>query len=59
VAFLLAGQDEIIPARLGRELHDGYGGPRRLWVQEAATHNTLEFEPSSPWWEAVSAFLTE
>lgn len=59
VAFLLAGRDEIIPARLGRELHDGYGGPKRLWVQEAASHNTLEFEPSSPWWEAVSAFLTE
>src|SRR5690606_26402997 len=33
LAVLLAGRDEIIPAALGRKLHDGYDGPKQLWVQ--------------------------
>lgn len=56
-AFLLAGRDEIIPAPLGRELYDHYAGPKQLWVQEEATHNTLDYHPGSGWWEEVTAFL--
>ena len=33
VAVLLAGRDEVIPARFGRELFDSYSGSKRLWIQ--------------------------
>lgn len=58
VAFLLAGRDEIIPLRLGRRLHDGYGGPKRLWIQNDATHNTVDYSPEQTWWSEVTRFLS-
>ena len=57
LAILLAGQDEIIPADIGQRLFDAYDGPKRLWVQEAATHNTLDYSPDLRWWEDVTEFL--
>jgi uncharacterized protein len=57
VAVLLAGRDEVVPATLGRALYDSYGGPKRLWVQEASTHNTLSFDPRARWWREVVDFL--
>lgn len=35
-AFLLAGQDEVIPPALGQRLHAGYGGPDLLTGWSAA-----------------------
>lgn len=58
VAFLLAGQDEIVPVRLGKALYDGYPGKKALWVQEHRGHNTLEYAPEAPWWRQVSDFLS-
>lgn len=55
VAFVTAGQDEIVPVDLGRELHRGYSGPKRLWEQPEAGHNTLHFGRS--WWAPVFQFL--
>ncbi len=57
VAFLLAGRDEVVPTLLGRELHDKYAGPKHLWIQEDAGHNTLDHDPANPWWDEVSDFL--
>lgn len=57
VAVLLAGRDEVIPARLGQRLFDGYAGPKRLWVQEAATHNTLDYDRHAEWWHEVAGFF--
>jgi len=59
VAVLIAGQDEVIPAELGRRLHDGYAGPKRLWEQPAARHNGLDYRPGAAWWQEVSAFLIQ
>ena len=39
VAFVLAGRDEIIPPDLGRQLYQGYAGPKRLWEQNDAGHH--------------------
>lgn len=55
VAFVTAGQDEIVPVDLGRELHRGYSGPKRLWEQPEAGHNTLHF--GRTWWAPVFQFL--
>lgn len=59
VAFLVAGRDEIVPPLLARELHDSYDGPKKLRIQEAAGHNTLDYSPAAPWWHEVSEFLVD
>ena len=38
---MLGGKDEVIPSEPGRRLFDGYGGPKKLWFQAAATHDDL------------------
>ena len=57
VAFLVAGNDEIVPAELGRKLHSDYRGPKLLREQAGAGHNTLNFDPSASWWREVANFL--
>lgn len=57
VAFLVAGRDEVIPARLGLALHEGYAGPKRLWVQPEQGHNTLDYSPRNAWWREVAEFM--
>ncbi len=55
VNILLAGSDEVIPADLGRKLHDGYAGPKRLQVIEGARHNDIAEQPPE-WWREVFSF---
>jgi pimeloyl-ACP methyl ester carboxylesterase len=58
VAVVLAGKDEVVPAALGRRLYDTCIGRKRLWVQDAATHNTIDYSPRARWWREASDFLT-
>jgi hypothetical protein len=58
VGVLLAGQDRVVPTDLGRDLYEGYRGPKRLWIQEEAGHNNLDYHPDSPFWEELTSFLT-
>ena len=55
VSVLLASADEVIPSDLGRKLHDGYAGPKRLQVIEGAHHNDIA-EQSPAWWKDVFSF---
>ena len=57
VAFLLAGDDEVVPTSLGQQLHDNYKGRKWLRVIPGAGHNTLPLHPAAEWWGEVSAFL--
>ncbi len=57
VAFLLAGQDEVVFTDLGRALHQAYPGPKRLWEEPGASHNTLRYDPADPRWTEVWTFL--
>lgn len=57
VAFLLAGDDEVVPKELGRRLHDHYQGPRWLREIPGAGHNTLPMYPGEAWWREVADFL--
>lgn len=57
VAVVLAGDDRIIPAAIGKQLYGAYGGPRRLWTQPGAGHNTLDLNPQNPMWKEIGDFL--
>lgn len=57
VAFLVAGADEIVFADLGRALHDATPGPKRLWVDEGASHNGIDWDPALPRFREMLAFV--
>ena len=57
VAMLIAGQDEVVTAAQGRLLYQSYEGPKHLWTDPDAGHNTVDFSASAPWWKEVSDFL--
>jgi pimeloyl-ACP methyl ester carboxylesterase len=57
VAVVLAEDDRIIPAAIGKKLYDAYEGPRRLWTQPGAGHNTLDLNPQNPMWKEMGEFL--
>jgi pimeloyl-ACP methyl ester carboxylesterase len=57
VAIMLAEEDEVVPFRFGKRLHDGYDGPKKLWVQSGRSHNTLDYSSAHPWWHEVQRFL--
>lgn len=57
VFFLLTEEDEVIPAELGRELHDRYDGPKRLHVVEGAGHNTILSRMTKERWREIVEFL--
>ena len=57
VAFLVAGRDSIVFPDLGEALYRDYPGPKRLWVDGPADHNTLDYDPSLPRWAEMLGFL--
>lgn len=59
VAFLIAARDRIIPAALGEKLYRNYDGPRHLWIQSEADHNTLDLSPDNAMWKEIGDFLLD
>lgn len=60
LAVLTAGQDRVVPARLGRRLYESAAALRKHWMQQpGADHNTLDLSLGSDVWTAVSAFWME
>jgi hypothetical protein len=57
VAFLVAGRDEVTFTDLGLALHAARAGPKWLWVEERAGHNTLPYDPSDPRWRELVEFV--
>lgn len=53
VAVLLAGRDAIIPMELGRDLYDGYSGPKKLWIEADLGHNDLHMPRDGTWRDVV------
>ncbi len=56
VAILLAGNDYIVPTRFGQALFDGYQGPKKIWIQPDAGHNSLDFAPELKMWREIEQF---
>lgn len=57
VGVLIAGEDSVVPAALGHTLYEGLTQAKRLWVQESAGHNSLDFSPHRSWWKELTEFL--
>lgn len=57
VAITVAGDDAIVPAKLGYKLHDGLQGAKRLWVIPGAGHNDWPTQADSRWWGEVVDYL--
>ena len=55
VAVLVAARDELVPNQFGRRLYDAYPGPKKLWEDADATHNSL-IGQSHEWWAELAAF---
>ena len=58
VQFVVAENDEVIPAKFGLRLHDGYSGPKSLQVVKGAHHNDVAAQ-SSEWWKNIFLFWQE
>ncbi|HET8541798.1 MAG TPA: alpha/beta fold hydrolase [Anaeromyxobacter sp.] len=56
-AFLVAGRDEVVFPDLGRALFEAYPGRKRLWVEEGASHNGLDWRPGLARWREIVEFL--
>lgn len=59
VAVLLAEKDEMVPPQFGQSLFDGYKGPKKLWVEPGAGHNSLDYTPRIHRWREISGFLLQ
>jgi len=57
VGFLVAGRDEVVFPDLGLALFDARHGPKRLWLDPAAGHNSLDYDPRLPRWREMLSFL--
>lgn len=58
-AFLIAEEDEVVFPDLGMEMYHAYQGPKRLWTEPRATHNTLDSSPENPRWKEITRFLAQ
>ncbi len=59
VVVVVAGQDGVVPARFGRELYEGYQGPKRLKELSEADHNTLLHFADDAFWQDTINFLRQ
>ena len=55
VGILVAGEDQVVPEKLGRRLYAGYAGPKRLWEFPLDDHGTV-MERLPRIWEQIIAF---
>jgi len=56
-AFILAGQDEIIPEASTMALFKVLSGPKKLWRFEQSGHNTLPLAATNAWWQEAMLFI--
>ena len=54
---LLAGADEVVTRGEGERLFAALAGPRRLGVEEGASHNGLNLSPGLRFWDEAVGFL--
>jgi pimeloyl-ACP methyl ester carboxylesterase len=55
VAVMIDGADQVVPAKFGRRLFDGYNGPKKLWEYPNCHHVELGESPAT-FWKSVVEF---
>ena len=53
VGIMVDGRDQVVPEKFGRQLYDGYAGPKRLWVFPDSGHITIGESPEIFWNEVL------
>jgi uncharacterized protein len=59
VSFIIAADDRVTPPESGHALHDGFTGPKRLFVVEGAGHNEAAGMLGTPKWREALSFAWE
>ncbi len=59
IAIVLAGNDEVVPAKHGKRLYDSITGTKKLWLFEGTRHNEMPIDPDLPWWGEVVEFISQ
>lgn len=54
LATILAEKDSVVPHELGQKLFDDYRGPKKLWMQNNATHDDVHQFPATLWAEVIA-----
>lgn len=57
LAVVVAEDDEVLPNRFGKALHDSFTGPKRLWVKPGM-HNTIHDSLDAEWWREAVDFVS-
>ncbi len=58
MGVLVAGKDEVIPAKFGKNLYESLPNThKKLWVLEQAGHNSWIEHINDSWWQEVISFL--
>ncbi|TVR67068.1 MAG: alpha/beta hydrolase [Spirochaetaceae bacterium] len=57
LAVVVAEEDRVVPARFGRQLHEGFRGSGRLWSVPGSDHNTLIGDLSRETWLEILHFV--
>jgi alpha-beta hydrolase superfamily lysophospholipase len=58
VAVIMAGQDEIIPNRLTKNLYKSLSTRKKMWIFADARHNTWPTQADLEWWREVLDFIS-
>jgi uncharacterized protein len=54
---LVAGKDEVVGAEEGRRVFDALRGPKRLYEDPEAKHDTLDLDAEAAMWGEIVSFL--
>ena len=58
VGIMIDGRDDVVPAKFGVNLYEGYGGPKRLWTFPDGGHISIMESPSKFWGEVLEFWRT-
>jgi hypothetical protein len=58
IAVLLAGNDEVVPVKHGKNLYASLTTKKMLWVFENSRHNEVPVAPELKWWQEIVNFIS-
>jgi uncharacterized protein len=58
VGVVVDGHDKVVPEKFGRQLYNGYAGPKRLWEFPLGSHISIMEPPEKFWREVLDFFQT-